>query len=132
MKTYYLILTLIGSLFLGGCAGLAGFAGAVGGVTSSAGLDAFKDQIAARAERVGKRQEIVSAIEIGMIGQAEIKKMEGDYACWRQIMDDVLAFQDLQKPLFLIEKAVKKRAESKPEPAPESPTRKDCSSRPAE
>lgn len=130
MKTYFLVLTLITSLLLGGCAGLAGFAGAVGGVTSSAGMDAFKDKVAARAEWVGKRQEIVSAIKIGMIGQAEIKKMEGDYACWRQIMNDVLAFQDLQKPLFLIEKAVKKH--TKPPPEQARPERKDCSSQPPE
>ncbi|KKL07116.1 hypothetical protein LCGC14_2589210, partial [marine sediment metagenome] len=114
--------------FTPGCAALSGLGGALSGIAGSAGVDILKDKIAARADWVGKRQELVSSIKMGMIGQAEIKKMAGDYVCWRQIMEDTLALHDREKPLFLIEKAIKARAGKPKPPSKLKPERKDCSS----
>ena len=123
MKQLLLLFMLM--MLTPGCAALSGLSGVVGGIASSAGVDALKNKIATRADWVGKRQEIVSSIKMGMIGQAEIKKMAGDYVCWLQIMEDALVLLDREKPLFLIEKA---RAGNPEPPSKLKPERKDCSS----
>ncbi len=97
-------------------------AGAIG-LIGGAGVGLTEDKIAARADWIGKRRDLVAVKRTAMQTHAQMKLMAGDYRCFLQIMGDVLAFHDEEKPLFLVEKLIKKKAT--PAEAP-TPQRQDC------
>lgn len=107
------LMMLMMVLMLGpGCGSgvLSSVGGALVGLASGAGVEYAEDKFAAKVIWASKRDEVVGAVRLGMLTYAQSRLMAGDFRCWRQLMNDVLEFDDQHKPLFLIEKAIKKRA----------------------
>ncbi len=120
------ILIVLFAIALSGCtAALSGAGGALLGLAGTAGVGAAERKIEARVKWGTTRSDLVAVIRNGMTAQAQLRLMAGDYACWRQIMDDVLAFHEREKPLFIVEKVIAKRAEPIEPSEPPKP-RKDC------
>ena len=120
------ILVVLFAIVLSGCTtALSGVGGTLLGLAGPAGVSAAERKIADRREWTSKRADLVAVIRTGMTTQAQLKMRSGDYACWRQIMDDALALHDREKPLFIVEKVIAKRANPPEVSAPPKP-RKDC------
>lgn len=126
MNRYIPIGALMIVVALSGCtAALSGVGGTLLGLAGTAGVGTAERKIEARVKWGTTRSDLVAVIRNGMTAQAQLKLMAGDYACWRQIMDDVLAFHDGEKPLFIVEKVIAKRA-GPVEPTEPPKLRKDC------
>ena len=126
MNRYIPIGVLMLAVALSGCtAALSGVGGTLMGLAGTAGVSAAERKIEARVKWGTTRSDLVAVIRNGMSAQAQLRLMAGNYACWRQIMDDVLAFHEREKPLFIVEKVIAKRAEPI-EPTELPKPRKDC------
>ena len=120
------ILIVLFAIVLSGCTtALSGVGGTLLGLAGTAGVGAAERKIEARVKWGTTRSDLVAVIRNAMSAQAQLKLMAGDYACFRQIMDDVLVFHDGEKPLFIVEKVIAKRANPSEVSTPPKP-RKDC------
>ncbi len=124
MKRLMMLMLLV--LLAPGCSSggaLSSVAAGAIGLIGGAGVGLTEDKVAARADWIGKRRDLVAVKRGAMLGHAQMKLTTGDYRCFLQIMGDVLAFHDEEKPVFLVEKLIKKKAAPAEGPTPQ---RLDC------
>ena len=94
---------LVGLLFLGGCAGLAGLGGALMSTVGGGAVDALQRKIEARAEWRAEDKRIRSIMVQTLVGYATNLMAQGKLGEAIVVFNKALTIHKEGQPLFLIQ-----------------------------